>query len=388
MSIFIDIHALQTLPPNNINRDDTGAPKTATFGGVPRQRVSSQAWKKAMREDFKNYLDPSELGVRTKRVIEKIALRAAELQGVEDPDRANPEHREVLVAAGQKAEALLTKAGFKPAAKKLRKNATEEQKLDAIFSELGYLLFLSEQQITRIAEAVNAHEGETWSKKQAAELVDTAHSVDVAMFGRMVADEPAYNVDASVQVAHAIGISASEPEFDYFTAVDDMNTMDEESGAGMIGTVTFTSSTLYRYANINLDGLTANLGSAEMARRAVDAFIKAFITSMPTGKQNTFANTTLPEAVIVAVRDDRPVSWANAFEEPVGQGEEGGRRRAAARRLAVEASQLTAMYDAPARRTWVIAGPAMAEELTALGEVVNRTELLEELADELEKASA
>ncbi|MDY6054510.1 type I-E CRISPR-associated protein Cas7/Cse4/CasC [Micrococcus sp.] len=388
MSIFIDIHALQTLPPNNINRDDTGAPKTATFGGVPRQRVSSQAWKRAIREDFKNYLDPSELGVRTKRVVEKIAYRAVSLQGISNPDLADSQHRELLVKAAEGAEALLSKAGFKPAPKKLGKNATEQEKLDAIFAEVGYLLFLSDQQVTRIAEAVNAKEDTSWSKKEAAELVDTAHSVDVAMFGRMVADEPSYNVDASVQVAHAIGVSASEPEFDYFTAVDDMMSDAEEAGAGMIGTVPFTSSSLYRYANINLDGLIANLGSREMALRAVDAFVKAFITSMPTGKQNTFANNTMPEVVVVAVREDRPVSWVNAFEEPVAQDADGGRRQAAARKLAAEANGLADMYDAPARRTWVVAMPALVEALSSVGSNVSRAQLLEELGAELAEVLA
>lgn len=388
MSIFIDIHALQTLPPNNLNRDDTGAPKTATFGGVPRQRVSSQAWKRAIRKDFENYLDPSDLGVRTKRVVEKIAYRAVRLQGVEEPDLSNEEHRALLLAAAEGTEALLAKAGFKPTAKKLVKNATEEEKADAVFAEVGYLLFLSDQQVTRIAEAVNANDDRSWSKKEAAELVDTAHSVDVAMFGRMVADEPAYNVDASVQVAHAIGVSASEPEFDYFTAVDDVRSDAEEAGAGMIGTVTFTSSTLYRYANINPDGLVENLGSSEMALRAVEAFVKAFISSMPTGKQNTFANTTMPEALVVAVRDDRPVSWVNAFEEPVEQNPAGGRRLAAARKLAAEAQQTAKMYDAPARRTWVLSGPDLAEAFAPLGERVNRTQLVEQLGAELAEVLA
>ena len=51
-SLFIDVHILQTVPPSNINRDDTGSPKSARFGGVKRARVSSQAWKKATRDLF------------------------------------------------------------------------------------------------------------------------------------------------------------------------------------------------------------------------------------------------------------------------------------------------------------------------------------------------
>ncbi|TKD55445.1 type I-E CRISPR-associated protein Cas7/Cse4/CasC [Micrococcus luteus] len=383
MSLYIDIHALQTLPPNNINRDDTGSPKTAMFGGVPRQRVSSQAWKRAIRRDFANYLEPSELGVRTKRVVEKVAYRVLELQGRPNPDVNDPEDRSALLEAATRVEAVLKSAGLKPEKKKLKKNATEEEQLDVLFSEVSYLLFLSDQQVSRVAQAVVDRPEGPWPKKEAAAMLDEAHSVDVAMFGRMVADVTAYNVDAAVQVAHAIGVSPSEPEFDYFTAVDDVRDAAEEAGAGMIGTVAFTSSTLYRYANVDLDGLVANLGSGEAATRAVGAFVQAFMTSMPTGKQNTFANTTLPDVVIVSVRDDRPVSWVNAFEVPVSGDADGGRRVEAARRLATEAASLDAMYDTTARKTWVMGSGALGGALEGLGASVNRTQLLAELEAEL-----
>lgn len=388
MSLFIDIHALHTLPPNNMNRDDTGSPKTAMFGGVPRQRVSSQAWKRVIRQDFENYLDTSELGVRTKRVVEKIAHRVLELQGNSEPNVDDPADRAALAEAAGGVEAVLKAAGLKPEKKKTKKGATEEEQLEALFAEVSYLLFLSDQQVTRVAEAVIERPERPWTKKEAAAMLDDAHSVDVAMFGRMVADVTAYNVDAAVQVAHAIGVSPSEPEFDYFTAVDDVREDAEEAGAGMIGTVAFTSSTLYRYANVNVDALVANLGSKEVALRAVAAFVQAFMTSMPTGKQNTFANTTLPDAVVVAVRQDRPVSWVNAFEVPVPGDAEGGRRIEAARRLAQEATALDATYDTAPRKTWVLGSTALQGALDGLGASVNRTRLLAELNAELAEVLA
>ena len=389
MSLYIDIHALQTLPPNNINRDDTGAPKTAVFGGVPRQRVSSQAWKRAIRKDFAELLRPDELGVRTKRVVEKIARRVLVLQGTPDADIHDEAQREALAEAAGRVEALLKAAGFKPEKKtKGRAAAAEEEQLEALFAEVGYLMFLSDKQITAAAEAIVATPEGPWSKKAAAALLDDAHSVDIAMFGRMIADAADFNVDASVQVAHAIGVSASEPEFDYFTAVDDVREDVEEAGAGMIGTVTFTSSTLYRYANVNMEALASNLGSEEAALRAAQAFVTSFIRSMPTGKQNTFANTTLPDLVVVAVREDRPVSWVNAFEEPVPNEVEGGRRREAAARLAAEAAALDGMYASPARRTWVIAPPSLVDTVETLGPVVNRQNMLTELEAELSEAMA
>lgn len=387
MGLHLDIHVLQTLPPNNLNRDDTGSPKTAIFGGVPRQRVSSQAWKRAIRKDFANYLDPSDLGVRTKRVIERIAYKVLDLQGVSSPDASNEEHRTLLLSAARSAEDVLKAAKFKPE-KKSRKGADDAEQLDDLFSELGYLLFLSEHQITRVAEAIIADPEKTWKKSEVTSLLDEAHSVDVAMFGRMVADAPDYNVEAAVQVAHAIGVSASEPEFDYYTAVDDVAESAEETGAGMIGTVAYMSSTLYRYATVNVPALKENLGSEEAARRAVDAFVRAFITSMPTGKQNTFANNTMPDVVVVSLRDDRPISFVNAFETPVSEGEHGGRRATAARRMAEEMKALTEMYDAPALKTWVLRSASVGNALDSAGTVVNRTQLLEDLAVELEGTEA
>lgn len=370
MSLYIDIHALQTLPPSNINRDDTGSPKTATFGGVVRQRVSSQAWKHAIRHDLKNRLTVDEMGIRTKRVVQKIGAVVKEL----DASWEMPE-------AEKKAEELLKTAGFKIDAPKKKKDSTDES-----VAESGYLLFLSNRQITNAAQTIIS--GAKISKKEAKEIFDQEHSVDLALFGRMVADDAAYNVDASVQVAHAIGVSGAEPEFDFFTAVDDAVQEAEETGAGMMGTVEMMSSTLYRFATVNFDSLSSNLGEVEAAIKASVEFVDAFITSMPTGKQNTFANRTLPEAVVVAVRTDRPVSWVNAFETPVAQNAENGRRVQAAHQMAEEALAVDEMYDSKPESAWVLTLPTLKKELDSLGEVVNRSELLNNLRTTLEGLSA
>lgn len=86
-SLFIDVHILQTVPPSNINRDDTGSPKSARFGGVKRARVSSQAWKKATRDLFPNYLAEESIGIRTKYLVNLIAEKARRL----DPQLAEQE---------------------------------------------------------------------------------------------------------------------------------------------------------------------------------------------------------------------------------------------------------------------------------------------------------
>lgn len=366
MSLFIDIHALQTLPPSNINRDDTGAPKTATFGGVPRQRVSSQAWKHVMRHDLIEALTPELMGVRTKRVVQKIVAKVQELNNSWDETRATAE-----------VEALLKTAGIKVDRPKKKKDEEEGH------LETGYLLFLSNHQIKAAAQAVIDANGEKIAKKDAQKVLDDKNSVDIALFGRMVADDAAFNVDAAAQVAHALGVAGAEPEFDFFTAVDDAVRDAEETGAGMLGTVEMMSSTLYRYATINVDGLAANLDDREVAVKAARAFVESFLTSMPTGKQNTFANRTLPEAIVVSVRKDRPVSLVNAFEVPATN-EEGGYRLQAAQKLAEEAKALDDMYGYQPEASWVIALPNLAEALEGLGTVTNLPRLLNELTSTLE----
>jgi len=187
--------------------------------------------------------------------------------------------------------------------------------------ESGYLLFLSTSQIARLAElaVTSVRDGEALDAKAVKKIFKETNAVDIALFGRMVADDTDLNVDAACQVAHAISTHAAENEYDFFTAVDDEKNRSEEedAGAGMMGTVEFSSATMYRYATVNLDMLAENLGDGEAALRTLEVFIRGFCLSMPTGKQNTFANRTLPEAIVVSIRDDQPVSLVGAFEEPV-----------------------------------------------------------------------
>lgn len=353
MRTAIDIHILQTVPPSNINRDDTGSPKTATFGGVRRGRVSSQAWKRATREAFAETLDRSELGVRTKDVVQAVADRIISYDAT----------------LGEEAEALATEVvgatGIKVAAPKTKKDEPSKP------PQTGYLLFLSAMQIDALArlavEAAATDDAKAAIKAgKPRELADRDHSVDIALFGRMVADAADLSVDAACQVAHALGVHAVTPEFDYFTAVDDLQSEDE-SGAGMIGTVEFYSTTFYRYATINVDLLRSNLGDVDATTRAIEAFVTAFLTSMPTGKQNTFANGTAPDAALVTVRTGQPLNFVGAFEEPVVS--HGGYLTQAIGRLAAYASESHEAWDGP-EAAFVAGRASVVGPLSGQGEAV------------------
>lgn len=283
--LFLDIHAIQTVPPSNINRDDTGSPKTAQYGGVTRARVSSQSWKRAIRKYFYDKGDTQNIGIRSCDIVKYIAKKI-----VDNDNSISVEDAITLVEKTLNAAKLSTK----------------DQKLKALF-------FISNNQADKFAQACLDKKTD---KTELQEILKTDTSIDIALFGRMLADDPSLNEDASFQVAHAISTHAIESEFDFYTAVDDL-APEDNAGAGMLGTLEYDSSTLYRYANIALHDFYKQLGDKEEVIDAVKLFVEAFVKSMPTGKINSFANQTLPQAVVVSLRSDRPINLVSAFEEPV-----------------------------------------------------------------------
>ncbi|MGW0960761.1 type I-E CRISPR-associated protein Cas7/Cse4/CasC [Streptomyces gelaticus] len=387
---YLDVHALQTVPPSNLNRDDTGAPKSAVYGGVPRARVSSQAWKKATRDYFKakSLLDPSELGVRTKKVVEVLADHIRDTDPSLEEADALKLATEVIAATGLKTEVPKRKSSAKKAA---AEDGAGEEGTEDTAPQSKYLVFLSTRQFAGLARLavegaadIKAFLKHKDNKARAKQIADARHSVDIALFGRMVADDADFNVDAAVQVAHAISVHRVENESDYFTAVDDHN-KDSEPGAGMIGTVDFNSATLYRYAGLGVHQLAANLGEGlredesrtTPVRRAVEAFVQGFTESLPTGKINTFGHHTLPDAVIVKLRTTRPISFVAAFEEPV-RSDQGGHVSDASARLAEYVPDIERAYgDDDSTLTWVLRVGPNTQKLAGLGtESVNITELV------------
>lgn len=352
MSTHIDIHVIQTVPPSNVNRDDTGAPKSALYGGVRRARVSSQAWKRATRAHFQVDLDPAGLGYRTKQAASLIGERIHTLR---------PEMPEEERAA--RAGSVLKALGLKLEPKRRRK--TEDETGSTPYESSAYLTFFSSSQLDQLAELAVSSDKPT--KKEAQERADTNHGIAISLFGRMVADDATLKVDASVQVAHALSTHAVDTEADYYTAVDDVSEQTEESGAGMIGTIEFNSSTLYRYATLNVDALAKNLGNRQAAARAAETFVRSFIVSMPTGKRNTFANGTLPDAVVVAVRGELPVNLVGAFEVPVAAGQ-GGFVQRSCEALATYATEVAEAYGSAPLHTFVLRVGERASAVDAMGE--------------------
>ena len=335
----VEVHLLQSFPPANLNRDDTGQPKDCEFGGVRRGRISSQALKRRMRTSgvFERAFE-GRLGKRTKRAHQELAARLATAEyGGHSDETAYDLAVEVLgTMLGWDEKKEVTKVLWFV-------GADELDRLAELTNEHAGSISAAVQERRRLPEAEGkASKAETKKRDDADKAVRDAaakprdafktergeyvRSADVALFGRMLAEVPGMNIDAAAQVAHAISTHAADQDFDYYTAVDDLNTA-EQTGAGMVGTTGFNASCYYRYALVDADQLARNLtdgkepsqADRQLAADAVAAFIEAAYTAIPTGKQNAFAAQTPPSLVMATVRatDGMPWSLANAFVEPV-----------------------------------------------------------------------
>jgi len=376
MKTLIEIHALQNFAPSNLNRDDTGAPKDAIFGGVRRARVSSQCLKRAVRQHFAGLvesgeLEAADLASRTKRVLDAVVTALAA--------KGRPE-------ADASAKATLALAAMELTIK-------EDGKSE-------YLLFLGQREISEVARIVD----ERWdslvaaestpaegkkagkAKKDAAKQADPelkkalekifngGKALDLALFGRMLADMPEKNQYAACQVAHAISTHGVDREFDFYTAVDDLKPEDT-AGADMMGTVEFNSACFYRYAVVDWEKLVTNLqGDAELAAKGLRAFLDGFVVAEPTGKQNTFAAHNPPEFVVASVRHNTaPRNLANAFEVPVRVTKGQALTKISAENLASKAKILQAAYGGEGK-TFVL--NLAGADVTGFGDVVDSLQVL------------
>ena len=340
---YLDLHVIQSMPPSCLNRDDTGSPKTAIYGGVRRARVSSQAWKRAMRMMFRDYFDKSELGTRTLLVFGLIADEIIKLNPDISRDNALKMARDTL----EKVSII--------------QNSKDENKVKALF-------FIGAQQAKNLAAYALGNTASKNEQKEIEQLLNDNVAVDVALFGRMVASKPLLNTDACAQVAHAISTHRIENEYDYFTAVDDLSPEDN-TGAGMVGTIEYNSATLYRYATVAAHSLYKELGGQSAAlEKAIREFTRAFINSIPTGKQNTFAAHTAPDTVMAVIREDRPLNLAGAFETPV-RGE--GLVQASALALESYAQSIYDDFCVKPAKAYIV-----GKHLNSLGERLSLDELL------------
>ena len=375
--VKIEVHLIQNFAPSNLNRDDTGQPKSAYFGGFRRARISSQSSKRATRLWWREH-NSANLGYRTKRLQQLIGERLAEdsafvamvpdervrKEGIRlftdayyaASDTRKPDTTNVLIFISPDevdacADAIKEIWDEPAGATGARGKSRSDSPTYYIAQALERVADLAERQgesgetdsageESELDEKASSRPGAAKKKmlgirKDIAERIAKAHvSADIALFGRMLAEQPDRATDGACQVAHPISTHKVDMEMDYYTAVDDLNPA-EETGAGMLGEIGFNSACYYRYALVDRDQLARNLArktqrkngkwSEELtdadyaeADKVIRAFLEAMVYAIPSGKQNSFGARNLPSfGLFIRLKDGVPVSLANAFAKPI-----------------------------------------------------------------------
>ena len=299
MSRFIQLHVLTAYPPSNLNRDDTGRPKTALLGDALRLRVSSQSLKRAWRtSDVFDAAVGQHLGKRTKMIGADIYKHLVAAGTADKPAR-------------EWSRAIAGQFG------KLKADKKSETNDDLHIEQLAHI---SPEELAAIDALTTAS-----AARNSAPAADELHllrkpraAVDIAMFGRMLADTPAFNMEAAVQVAHAITVHKSAVEDDFFSAVDDLNQGLEDKGAGHIGERGYGAGLFYLYICINRELLQDNLGGdATLTQQALDALLHAVTQVSPTGMQNSFASRAHASYLLAERGNQQPRSLVQAFLKPI-----------------------------------------------------------------------
>lgn len=310
MTQFVQLHLLTSYPPSNLNRDDLGRPKTAMMGGTTRLRISSQSLKRAWRTSdiFQQALE-GHLGTRTKEMGRRVYAALVE-KGVSS--KKAMEWAKAIAARFGKLKTLSKKE------KEAVKNLEEPERRAKLMTELDIeqLAHFSPEEMDAIDTLVDAlvASGTTPTKEQLALLRERHTAADIALFGRMLASSPKFNTEASAQVAHAISVHKVAVEDDFFTAVDDLNSGEDDMGAAHMGETEFGAGLFYQYICVDRDMLEQNLsGDSALAKQALEALIRAAATVAPGGKQNSFASRARASYILCERGEQQPRSLSVAF---------------------------------------------------------------------------
>ena len=329
----IEIHIIQPLPVNRMNTDREGRPKTIPFGGYTRARISSQAQKRAARMYTHEFalLTNEEYAWRTRHFTQLLIGRLVEA-GID----------------GTQAETLAMRG-----LSAIRFGHKENKENEDGLRLNEYLIFYTDRELNGFTDALLKHRAEILAATLPEVKVDAAtaqplkklgsssdtkrklqsqyskqviddlerifttdRNLELALYGRELADLPEGSVDGQVQVAHAISVNHTPQTEDFFVAIDDR--APGAVSAGMIGSLGITAPTLYRVAAVNIGQLSREVGSDPAAARGARAFLEAFTLAMPSGGKNSYFSMTTPSFVLFRrVPLGSALTLAPAFEEPV-----------------------------------------------------------------------
>lgn len=386
--MLIEVHMLKNFAPTNLNRDDTGAPKTCMFGGVKRSRISSQCLKRAWKTSphLTESLGNGLISVRTRMIADIIAGRLRE-EGIDDDTI-----EEVCLE--------LKKIGTSTKSKGEKETKKKGSKKDEDFKTQQIILY-SQSDIDAIFNWImeNLGKGKDCEEITAANLQNALSkdkerpvTVDMALFGRMVTSDAFSNVDASMQVAHAISTNKVMMESDFFTAIDDLisgGSFSDGIGSAMMGDVDYNSSCYYMYSSLDVDKFAENLRGVDdcenLVKEVIPRLLETIAYTNPSGKQNTFASHSLPSAVLIEIKDKCiPVSYANAYEEPAYADYTGGIIKHSIEKFVSECNKNQKLFNIPVRkRVWFSASEDMASAVDNAVCCESFVQMIDEIANEL-----
>ena len=300
---FLQLHLLVSYPPSNPNRDELGQPKTAVMGNAQRSRISSQSLKRAWRNSEIWEGEGLSIGTRTRELF------------------LSNEHgclyNKLLEKFGEKNAVKYTQSILSVFAKTAKVKQKAEAPIDEKYVGKEIVteqpIHFSDTEISRIKALVDRLDKEPTKDELEGLLDKSPRDIDLAMFGRMIAKRPDANVEAAVQVAHAISINEVEIEDDFFTAVDDLN----KHGSAHMGEQEFVSAIYYLYLCVNNELLLKNLGingnAKELANKSLQALVRAAAVVAPSGKQNSYANRAQAFYILAEKGDAQPRNLSLAF---------------------------------------------------------------------------
>lgn len=350
--MLIEIHMIQNHSPSNLNRDDLGAPKTCIFGGATRARISSQCLKRSIRrsEQFAAALE-RDGGVRTRRLVEDIARVAAG-----EGNEVKAEHLKAI------------KKAFEAGGVGMKDETTSD-----------ILFFLPRSAINEMGQAVKSSTADL-GEKFAESIGKFVKTPDIALCGRMTEFDAKgpfdslkgkFTVEAALSAAHAVSTHAVVNEVDYFTAADDIPGQD--AGAGHVNEAMYNSACFYKHFSIDWDQLLTNLGGdADLAALTVKCFLEGAAMASPSGKQHAYAAFNPPDGILVEVKTESktPISYANAFADPVPPQPARGLIGESIARLGQCVHDITTGYGINARRFWF--SPGLRYPLTFIDRAESR----------------
>ncbi len=310
---LIEFHILQSFPVTCLNRDDLGSPKSAIFGGIERARVSSQCWKRAIRTLAHEQAPELFAGIRTKLIGPQLEAAAKRIGCSDEQCQA---YAQVIVAVLGKDKAageVKTLLFFSPGT------------LDNVVRNIFESKAITEEMIQQILsdDKKKAEKGLKDAITAVGKILkslgnDVADAADIALFGRMVADDATQTIEGAAMFSHAISTHSVRSDLDFFSAVDDEKIDADDAGAAHIGTVEFNSACYYRYVGVNVDLLKqSNMFDQSQLHNVVSNFIRAVVMANPVARRNSMFGYSLPACVLGLKRSGQPLSLANAFEKPV-----------------------------------------------------------------------